>query len=102
MRLCPVSAAARELWGRRLTWHSSFPLSLRLGVLKHSNTGFGVDLKATAVLTVEYGFGAVVNGQAYTVDQVTDAPDVSLHTSCRRRPSSIRPANPSHARCRCL
>ncbi|GAA6016800.1 hypothetical protein JCM11491_001811 [Sporobolomyces phaffii] len=41
-----------------------------------TNAGFGLDLDAKALLTVVYGFGAVENGQEYSVDQVSDAPEV--------------------------
>ncbi|GAA5933521.1 YbhB/YbcL family Raf kinase inhibitor-like protein [Sporobolomyces koalae] len=41
-----------------------------------TNAGFGLDLDAKALLTVVYGFGAVENGQEYSVEQVTNAPEI--------------------------
>ncbi|GAA5981386.1 hypothetical protein JCM11641_005302 [Rhodosporidiobolus odoratus] len=46
------------------------------GLNDGGNAGFGTDLKSAAILSVQYGFGVVENGQAYSVDQVSDAPDV--------------------------
>ncbi|GAA5905969.1 YbhB/YbcL family Raf kinase inhibitor-like protein [Sporobolomyces salmoneus] len=41
-----------------------------------TNAGFGLDLDAKALLTVVYGFGAVENGQEYSVDQLSEAPEI--------------------------
>ncbi|KAK4703596.1 hypothetical protein P7C70_g2625, partial [Phenoliferia sp. Uapishka_3] len=51
------------------------------GLASTSNTGFGVPLKATALLTIEYGFGTISNGAAYTVDQVFVTPTNSTASS---------------------
>ncbi|KAL8279032.1 hypothetical protein RQP46_008490 [Phenoliferia psychrophenolica] len=51
------------------------------GFASTSNTGFGVSLKAEAILTVEYGFGNVVNGMAYDVTQVAAQPTVYVTPS---------------------
>ncbi|GAA5979162.1 hypothetical protein JCM5350_007087 [Sporobolomyces pararoseus] len=41
-----------------------------------SNAGFGLTLDAKAILSVQYGFGVVENGQEYSVDQVSEAPEI--------------------------
>ncbi|GAA6003688.1 hypothetical protein JCM10207_003547 [Rhodosporidiobolus poonsookiae] len=52
------------------------------GLNDGGNAGFGIDLEAAAILSVVYpSFGVVENGQTYTVDQVTDAPDVFVTPS---------------------
>lgn len=47
-----------------------------LSFFASSLTGFGLPLKSQAILTVQYGFGVVVNGAAYTTAQVASAPTV--------------------------
>ncbi|GJN90366.1 hypothetical protein Rhopal_003377-T1 [Rhodotorula paludigena] len=46
------------------------------GFSQGGNAGFGIELDAKAVLTVVYPFGAVENGASYTVDQVSEGPDL--------------------------
>ncbi|GAA5888091.1 hypothetical protein JCM16303_001501 [Sporobolomyces ruberrimus] len=65
----PATASAEELALVSAQFaNSGFNLS--------TNAGFGLNLDAKALLTVVYGFGAVENGQEYSVDQVTDAPEI--------------------------
>ncbi|GAA6032178.1 hypothetical protein JCM8097_007110 [Rhodosporidiobolus ruineniae] len=52
------------------------------GLDDQGNAGFGVDLEAQAVLSVVYpSFGLVQNGNAYTADQVADAPEIFVTPS---------------------
>ncbi|GAA5841741.1 hypothetical protein JCM9279_003089 [Rhodotorula babjevae] len=46
------------------------------------NAGFDIELEAKALLTIVYpGAGIIENGQAYSVDQVSDAPEVYVTPS---------------------
>lgn len=56
-------------------------LTRSLFLPSRSNTGFGVALTSTALLTVIYGGETVVNGEAYTVEQVTDGPEIYITAS---------------------
>ncbi|GAA5904152.1 hypothetical protein JCM6882_003961 [Rhodosporidiobolus microsporus] len=52
------------------------------GLDDSGNAGFGIELDSLAILSVVYpSFGVVENGNAYSVDQVSDAPDVYVTPS---------------------
>jgi hypothetical protein len=51
------------------------------GFAAATNTGFGVSLKSTGLLSIVYDGSVIQDGQAYTVDQVTNAPEVFVTPS---------------------
>ncbi|GAA6049081.1 hypothetical protein JCM3770_003877 [Rhodotorula araucariae] len=52
------------------------------GLGKDGNAGFGIDLDAKAILTVVYpSAGVIQNGQAYSVDRVSERPDLYITPS---------------------
>ncbi|KAM0755678.1 PEBP-like protein [Meredithblackwellia eburnea MCA 4105] len=63
------------------------------GLATNPNTGFGVPLKSVALLSVEYPFGIVQNGQPYTVDQVATAPTVYITPSNASASTSFTATN---------
>ncbi|BGP41553.1 hypothetical protein JCM10450v2_005599 [Rhodotorula kratochvilovae] len=66
----PASAAAADLALVNAQYDNS-------GFDESGNAGFGIDLDAKAILTVVYpSAGVIQNGQSYTVDQVSDRPEL--------------------------